>query len=122
MTPRRMTRTTGTDRSPQAARSVEPAAFTSRNLEIYFNSSRAQIDGNLTERLTTFIAATRSTLDVAIYDLTEPAVLEALAVVGRARGKTLRLAYDASGERPTNASVDPKPGKTHQAIEDAGLE
>jgi phosphatidylserine/phosphatidylglycerophosphate/cardiolipin synthase-like enzyme len=72
--------------------------------------------------LTAFIAGTQSTLDVAIYDLTEPSVLTALAKVARARGKTLRLAYDASGERPTNTSVDPKPGKTHQAIKDSGLE
>src|SRR5438105_6360548 len=99
----------------------DSTAFSARNLNVFFNSARAQIEGRLTERLTEFLGRTRATLDVAIYDLTEPSVLQALAAVGRARGKKLRIAYDASGERPTNAVADPKPGKTHQAIVNAGL-
>jgi phosphatidylserine/phosphatidylglycerophosphate/cardiolipin synthase-like enzyme len=98
------------------------STYSARNLRVYFNSARAGIDSRLTERLVSFIGATASTLDVAIYDLTEPAVLTALVKVAKTRGKTLRIAFDASGERPTNAVADPKPGKTHQAIKDAGLE
>lgn len=98
------------------------STFSVPNLDVFFNSKRASVDGKLTDRLTTFIAGTQSTLDVAIYDLTEPSVLKALATVAKTRGKRLRLAYDASGERPTNTMADPKPGKTHTAIKRAGLE
>ncbi len=98
------------------------STYESRNLDIYFNSQRSGIDARLTPRLVDFIAATQSTLDMAIYDLTEPAVLAALVELARQRGKKLRVAYDASGARATNASVDPKPGKTQQAIDDAGLD
>jgi phosphatidylserine/phosphatidylglycerophosphate/cardiolipin synthase-like enzyme len=94
--------------------------FSSGKLEIYFNSKRADIDGQLTQRLVAFIEDTQTSLDVAIYDLTSPAVLKALAAVGNA-GKRLRIAFDASGERPTNTTVDPKPGKTHAAIKRYGL-
>lgn len=97
------------------------STFSAPNLLIYFNSNRAHIDGKLTERLVSFIEATISTLDIAIYDLTEQAVLDALAKVGKRRGRKLRIAFDASGERPTNAIADPKPGKTHEAIDKAGL-
>jgi phosphatidylserine/phosphatidylglycerophosphate/cardiolipin synthase-like enzyme len=98
------------------------STYASRNLDIFFNSQRAGIDAGLTQRLVDFIAATQSTLDVAIYDLTEPVVLAALVTLARKRGKKLRIAYDASGMRATNPSADPKPGKTQQAIHDAGLD
>jgi phosphatidylserine/phosphatidylglycerophosphate/cardiolipin synthase-like enzyme len=94
--------------------------FSSGKLDIYFNSKRAGIDGRLTQRLVDFIDETKTSLDVAIYDLTSPAVLTALAAVAKS-GKRLRIAFDASGERPTNATVDPKPGKTHAAIKRYGL-
>src|SRR5437763_14258996 len=96
-------------------------SFSTGALRLYFNSKRASIDGRLTGRLVSFIDATASTLDLAIYDLTEPAVLDALAALSRRRGRKLRIAFDASGERPTNAIADPKPGKTHAAIAGAGL-
>ncbi len=80
------------------------STYAARNLDIFFNSQRAGIDGGLTERLVSFISGTASTLDVAIYDLTEPSVLKALAAVGGARGKKLRIAFDASGEQPTNTT------------------
>jgi phosphatidylserine/phosphatidylglycerophosphate/cardiolipin synthase-like enzyme len=95
--------------------------FSAPDLKIYFNSDRAHIYGKLTERLVSFIEGTTSTLDLAIYDLTEQAVLDALAKLGRKRGRKLRIAFDASGERPTNPIADPKPGKTHEAIDKAGL-
>jgi phosphatidylserine/phosphatidylglycerophosphate/cardiolipin synthase-like enzyme len=98
------------------------ATYTSRNLDVYFSSKRADIDSHLTQRLVDFIGATRSTLDIAIYDLTDPGVLGALSGLAHAPGKQLRIAYDASGERPTNPIADPKPGKTHMAIIDAGLD
>jgi phosphatidylserine/phosphatidylglycerophosphate/cardiolipin synthase-like enzyme len=97
------------------------STFEAGKLSVYFNSKRAKVDGQLTSRLVAFIEATASKLDVAIYDLTAPAVLEALAKVSKRKGVTLRIAYDASGERPTNTTTDPKPGKTEQAITDAGL-
>jgi phosphatidylserine/phosphatidylglycerophosphate/cardiolipin synthase-like enzyme len=97
------------------------STYSTPNLKIYFNSDRAKVDGSLTERLVSFIEGTTSTLDVAIYDLTEQAVLDALAKVGRTPGRTLRIAFDASGERHTNPIADPKPGKTHEAIDHAGL-
>jgi phosphatidylserine/phosphatidylglycerophosphate/cardiolipin synthase-like enzyme len=95
--------------------------FSGGKLEVYFNSKRANVDGQLTKRLVAFIEDTQTSLDVAIYDLTSPPVLKALAAVGKT-GKRLRIAFDASGERPTNTTVDPKPGKTHAAIKRYGLE
>jgi phosphatidylserine/phosphatidylglycerophosphate/cardiolipin synthase-like enzyme len=97
------------------------STYKSGPLSLYFSSRRAEIDTRLTDRLVSFIEATKSALDVAIYDLTEARVLGALRDVSRKRGIRLRIAYDASGARPTNASVDPKPGKTDRAIVKAGL-
>jgi phosphatidylserine/phosphatidylglycerophosphate/cardiolipin synthase-like enzyme len=99
----------------------DPTELSLASLRFYFNSQRAGIDAKLTERLVTFIADTHSTLDVAIYDLTQTAVLAALQTVANDPGRRLRIAFDASGEQPTSATVDPKPGKTHAAIEAAGL-
>jgi phosphatidylserine/phosphatidylglycerophosphate/cardiolipin synthase-like enzyme len=121
-TPDRLSATMSVLDANQGCLMTDVSTFSSRSLQIYFNSARAHVDGRLTERLVSFIGGTDSTLDVAIYDLTDPSVLDALAKVARARGKTLRIAFDASGERPTNAVADPKPGKTHQAIIDAGLD
>jgi phosphatidylserine/phosphatidylglycerophosphate/cardiolipin synthase-like enzyme len=101
--------------------SADLTTYTSRTLNVYFNSQRAKIDGRLAQRLVSFIEEATSSLDVAIYDLTEPSVLAALRAVSRKRGVRLRIAFDASGERPTNTIADPKPGKTQRAIAKAGL-
>jgi phosphatidylserine/phosphatidylglycerophosphate/cardiolipin synthase-like enzyme len=89
--------------------------------QVLFNSQRAEIDGDLVDRIVQFIDGTKSQLDCAIYDLRAPEVLQALAKVV-ADGKRLRIVYDAGGLRTGGATADPKPGKTEAAIKQAGLD
>ncbi len=100
--------------------SSTPATFTTSGVEILFQSARAGLDAELTSRLTSFIDGTEHSLDVAIYDLRHPAILEALARQPR-RGVRLRLAYDGGSERTGGLGADPKPGGTEEALAAAGL-
>jgi phosphatidylserine/phosphatidylglycerophosphate/cardiolipin synthase-like enzyme len=98
----------------------ERATFATRGLEVYFQSRRAGWDAGLVAHLVQFIEATGTSLDCAIYDLRHPEVLAALGRVA-ARGKRLRIAYDASKERTGGLGGDPKAGATEDALEAAGL-
>jgi phosphatidylserine/phosphatidylglycerophosphate/cardiolipin synthase-like enzyme len=90
------------------------------NIDAFFQSQRAGIQGDLVGHLTEFISTTRETLDCAIYDLRHPDVLQALARVAHS-GKRLRIAYDAGKQRAGGPRADPKPGGTAEAIQKAGL-
>jgi phosphatidylserine/phosphatidylglycerophosphate/cardiolipin synthase-like enzyme len=94
--------------------------FTSPGVEILFQSARSGLDAGLTKRLIDFIDGTEHSLDVAIYDLRHPAILEALARQTK-RGVRLRLAYDGGKERAGGLSGDPKPAGTEEALAAAGL-
>jgi phosphatidylserine/phosphatidylglycerophosphate/cardiolipin synthase-like enzyme len=96
------------------------STFAARAIHIYFNSKRANIAGDLTGQLRSFIATTKSSLDCAIYDLRAPEILTALRDVADA-GKTLRLAYDGGQKRTGGLMADPKPSGTAHAIAAAGL-
>ena len=89
-------------------------------MDIFFQSERAGIRGDLAHQLAGFIAATRETLDCAIYDLRHPTVLDTLARVAHS-GKRLRIAYDAGKQRRGGPRADPKPSGTAEAIQAAGL-
>ena len=104
----------------RARASTAAASWRGDGLEIYFNSERCGVEGQLTERLVEFIAAAKRTLDVAIYDLRAPEVLAALKAALDA-GVQLRVAYDGGGKKTGGLMADPKPGGTEQAVEDAGL-
>jgi phosphatidylserine/phosphatidylglycerophosphate/cardiolipin synthase-like enzyme len=84
-------------------------SFTSTDLNIFFQSKRANVDDNAAAHLVQFIQAAKQSLDVAIYDLKEPNVLAALkAASSKVR---LRIRYDGgTGPKigPTSTTVDPK--------------
>jgi phosphatidylserine/phosphatidylglycerophosphate/cardiolipin synthase-like enzyme len=86
----------------------------------YFQSQRAGLDAQLARRLVAFLDEARESLDCAIYDLRHPQVLAALKRAV-ARGVRLRIAYDASKERPGGLSADPKASGTQGALTAAGL-
>jgi len=64
------------------------------NIDAFFQSQRAGIQGDLVGHLTEFISTTRETLDCAIYDLRHPDVLQALA----------RVAHSASRMTPASSA------------------
>jgi phosphatidylserine/phosphatidylglycerophosphate/cardiolipin synthase-like enzyme len=90
------------------------------NIDAFFQSQRAGVHGDLVHHLVDFIAATRETLDCAIYDLRHPDALQALARVAHS-SKRLRIAYDAGKQRSGGPRADPKPAGTADAIQQAGL-
>ncbi len=97
------------------------AILTHGNIQVYFQSQRANINDNLTQRLVDFIEGTKSSLDCAIYDLRHPEILQALATLAQS-GIAIRIAYDGGKQRSGGLMADPKPGGTEQAIKDAGLD
>lgn len=96
-------------------------AFTHGTIQVYFQSQRAGVNGNLTQRLVDFIGGTKVSLDCAIYDLRHPQVLQALADAVQ-RGVAARIAYDGGKQRAGGMMADPKPSGSEQAIKDAGLD
>ncbi len=97
------------------------STLTLPNLTFFFQSKRAAVNANTPAQLVKFIQGARKRLDVAIYDLKEPSVLNALKV---ASGKVqLRIRYDAGKGGKVGAksrTVDPK-ASTGGAITAAGL-
>src|SRR5262249_4389943 len=96
-------------------------AFSSKDLNIYVQSKRAGVDNQATQHLTQFIAGAKKTLDVAIYDLKETAVLAALKTASSK--VALRIRYDGgTGAKigATSTTVDPK-SPSAAAIKAAGL-
>jgi len=89
----------------------------------YFQSKRAGVDGKASKQLVDFIHGAKKSLDVAIYDLKEPSVLQALLDVANAGRVKLRIRYDATaGSKISGGSktVDPKPPTT-KVVKSAGL-
>ncbi len=82
-------------------------SFHAGSLDVYFNSKRAGVAGQLVARLTDFIAATEKSLDCAIYDLRNPDVVEPLKRVHGA-GRKLRIAFDGGPKRTGGRS---QPGR-----------
>lgn len=99
---------------------IDLTTFSTNGLDIYFQSRRTLLNAHLASHLVDFINATETSLDCAIYDLRYPDILDALARVAQS-GKQLRLVFDAGQQRSGNASADPKPSGTAQALHDAGL-
>ncbi|MCP2343536.1 phospholipase D-like domain-containing protein [Actinomadura rupiterrae] len=95
-------------------------SFSATNLTVYFQSARAGLESDLGARLAEFVAAARTSLDVAIYDLRDDGVLRALKSAAD-RGVALRLLYDAGPAQHGGPVADPKPGTTGRVIADAGL-
>jgi phosphatidylserine/phosphatidylglycerophosphate/cardiolipin synthase-like enzyme len=92
-------------------------------MTFYFQSKRAGIDGKASAHLVDFIHGAKKSLDVAIYDLKESSVLQALLAVANAGHVKLRIRYDATtGSKISGSSktVDPKPPTT-AAVKSAGL-
>jgi phosphatidylserine/phosphatidylglycerophosphate/cardiolipin synthase-like enzyme len=99
------------------------ASITHGATTFYFQSKRAGVDGMSSKHLVDFIHAAKKSLDVAIYDLKEPSVLQALLDVASAGRVQVRIRYDATtGSKiaGTSKTVDPKPATT-PAIKAAGL-
>src|SRR5262249_30647280 len=96
-------------------------SFKTGNLAFYFQSKRANVNGAAASRLVSFIKAAKHSLDVAIYDLKDPDVLQALKQMSSK--VPLHILYDG-GKGPkvgaSSTTVDPK-SPTEQAIIAAGL-
>src|SRR6266516_2298146 len=99
---------------PRPASSAD-SHFHARGLDVFFNSKRADVGGDLVQRLVDYIGATEKTLDCAIYDLRAPEIVAALKQVARSR-KKLRIAYDGGAVRTGGLMADPKPSGTAQTI------
>ena len=96
-------------------------AFTAKDLNFYFQSKRAKIEGNVVSRLVKFIEGAKHSLDVAIYDMKNQDVLKSLKKMSSKI--QLHILYDAgkgSTVGPDSTTVDPK-SSTEQAIIAAGL-
>jgi phosphatidylserine/phosphatidylglycerophosphate/cardiolipin synthase-like enzyme len=97
------------------------ASFSLPGFSVYFLSHRANINGEIPARLSSFIDGARDSLDCAIYDLKNQVVLHALKRAA-ARGISLRIGYDASREVTGGRQVDPKAGGTAASLQRAGLD
>src|SRR6266849_5406911 len=101
----------------------DPSTFHHGAMTFYFQSKRAGVDGKAAAHLVDFINRAKHSLDVAIYDLKDPSVLQAFTQVVNANKVKLRIRYDATtGSKITGASttVDPKP-PTAAHVNAAGL-
>lgn len=93
--------------------------FQADGVTVYFQSHRAGWNAGLVAHLVEFIAATRESLDCAIYDIRHPDILAALARVAQS-GKRLRIVFDG-GKHGGGLEADPKPDGSEQALVAAGL-
>ena len=68
------------------------STFSTKDLDFFYYSDRAKVDGKVVSHLVQFISAAKHTLDVAIYDLKNKEVLTALKKIS---GKVqLTILYD----------------------------
>ena len=95
------------------------SAFSTKDLNFYFQSARAKIDGKAVSQLVKFIQGAKHSLDVAIYDMRNADVLKALK--GMSTKVQLHILYDAGKAGGDSTTVDPKVSTTAQAIKAAGL-
>src|SRR5216684_4786029 len=96
------------------------SAFSTKNLNFYFQSARAKVDGKAVPQLVKFIQGAKHSLDVAIYDMKNADVLKALK--GMSTKVQLHILYDAGKAGGSSTTVDPKVSTTAQAIKAAGLQ
>jgi phosphatidylserine/phosphatidylglycerophosphate/cardiolipin synthase-like enzyme len=95
------------------------STFSTKNLNFFFYSDRAKVDGKIVSHLVQFIQAAKHTLDVAIYDMKNKDVLKALKKISSK--VQLTILYDGGpGKAGGSTTVDPKIA-TAKAIIDAGL-
>ena len=88
---------------------------------IYLNSARAAWNADLPGHLTRFIDSAKKSLDVAIYDLRDQRIVDALKNQNH-KGTKLRIVYDAGKQRTGGSMGDPKPGGTDALLKQAGLD
>ncbi len=109
--------------SREAETAQDISTITHGATTFYFQSKRAGVDEMSSKHLVDFIHAAKKSLDVAIYDLKEPSVLQALLDVATAGKVKARIRYDATtGSKISGSSktVDPKPPTT-PVVKGAGL-
>ncbi len=95
-------------------------SFSTRNVTVYFQSRRAGLNAELAKHLADFISGTEQTLDCAIYDLRDPAILDAFAQLVK-DGKQVRIVFDGGKQRSGGFMADPKPDGTELALREAQL-
>src|SRR5437870_9318401 len=97
------------------------STFSTKDLDFFYYSDRAKVDGKVVSHLVQFIAAAKHTLDVAIYDLKDKEVLTALKKTSSKVQLTILYDGGAGGKvGGGSTTIDPKIG-TAKAIIDAGL-
>jgi len=75
------------------------ATFSTKGLTFYFQSARAKIDGKAVSQLVKFIQGAKHSLDVAIYDMRNADVLNALKSMSNK--VQLHILYDAGKPKQT---------------------
>jgi phosphatidylserine/phosphatidylglycerophosphate/cardiolipin synthase-like enzyme len=90
-------------------------------ITVYLNSPRAAWNADLPGHLTQFINSAKKSLDVAIYDLRDPKIVDALKNQNH-KGTKIRIVYDAGKQRTAGSMGDPKPGGTDALLKQAGLD
>jgi len=95
-------------------------SFSTGNVTVYFQSRRAGLNAELTKHLAEFIRETEQTLDCAIYDLRDPAILDAFVQLVN-DGKQVRIVFDGGKQRSGGFMADPKPDGTELALREAQL-
>ena len=97
------------------------STFSTKDLDFFYYSDRAKVDGKVVSHLVQFISAAKHTLDVAIYDLKDKEVLTALKKTSSKVQLTILYDGGAGGKvGGGSTTIDPKIG-TAKAIIDAGL-
>ncbi len=101
------------------------STFQSPGLNVYFLSQRAKIDGRPSQHLVQFIHGGKKSLLCAIYDLRDPAVLQALKSAAQRLKNHLHIVYDAGKSKPAVGGGAPDPknaAATAKMIQQHGLD
>src|SRR6266516_4693604 len=97
------------------------STFSTKDLDFFYYSDRAKVDGKVVSHLVQFISTAKHTLDLAIYDLKNKEVLTALKKISSKVQLTILYDGGAGGKvGGGSTTIDPKIG-TAKAIIDAGL-
>jgi phosphatidylserine/phosphatidylglycerophosphate/cardiolipin synthase-like enzyme len=85
------------------------STFQAPGLNLFFYSQRANVNSNPTKHLVDFINGAKKSLVVAIYDMQNLAVLQALKSAAKRLNTKLHIVYDAGkGKSEKGGAVDPK--------------